>query len=139
MSDAELKPVECSPGLEDRAAFEAWMDQPVAAGDDPAPWLSDAAEAAAWQAWKARSAEIERLRAELAAAQPAQPVATVTECDEPEHGHWYSPNFVRAYSEACAAAAVAAERAACVNICAGFEIEGGKAWQCAHAIRARSG
>ncbi len=44
-----------------RAEFEAWLDRPVAAGDDPAPWIDGLAAEAAWQAWKYRGAEIERL------------------------------------------------------------------------------
>lgn len=51
----------------ERAAFEAWLQEPVAAGEDPAPWLDGLAPEAAWQAWKHRGAEIARLRAELAA------------------------------------------------------------------------
>lgn len=61
MTTTELGP------LPERAAFEAWLQEPVAAGEDPAPWLDGLAPEAAWQAWKHRGAEIARLRAELAA------------------------------------------------------------------------
>jgi hypothetical protein len=50
----------------ERAAFEAWMRQPVAAGEDPAPWVDGLAAEAAWQAWKRRGAEVALLRAALA-------------------------------------------------------------------------
>ena len=52
------RPVRLDP---ERAAFEAWMSEPVAAGEDPAPWIDGLAAEAAWQAWKHRGTEIDRL------------------------------------------------------------------------------
>jgi hypothetical protein len=40
----------------ERAEFDKWLAQPVAAGEDPAPWIDGLAVDAAWQAWKARGA-----------------------------------------------------------------------------------
>lgn len=45
--------------------FEAWMDEPVQDGNDPAPWIDGLAREAAFQAWQARDAEIAELQAEL--------------------------------------------------------------------------
>ena len=53
------QPVRLDP---ERAAFNSWMDSPVAFGEAPEPWISDLAAEAAWQAWKHRSAQIEALR-----------------------------------------------------------------------------
>jgi hypothetical protein len=40
----------------ERDEFDKWLALPVAAGDDPAPWVDSLACDAAWQAWQARAA-----------------------------------------------------------------------------------
>lgn len=66
------QPVRLDP---ERAAFNAWMDSPVAPGEAPEPWISDLAAEAAWQAWKHRGAEVAQLRAALAATAQADDFA----------------------------------------------------------------
>jgi ribA/ribD-fused uncharacterized protein len=63
----------------EREEFDKWLALPVAAGDDPAPWIDSLACDAAWQAWQARAA--------LAAhdAEPwAAPVEPTVEPAQPE-------------------------------------------------------
>jgi hypothetical protein len=42
--------------VDERQAFEKWINAPVSAEEDPAAWLAGYATEAAWQAWKARAA-----------------------------------------------------------------------------------
>jgi hypothetical protein len=53
---------------DERKAFEAWIQAPVSADEDPGAWLAGYATEAAWQAWK------ERARLAAVALHPAPPL-----------------------------------------------------------------
>jgi hypothetical protein len=76
---------------DERKAFEAWIQAPVCADEDPGAWLAGYATEAAWQAWKARA-----LQAQALAPRQIPPPKMTIAGEGPDRGHWWSEDQVRA-------------------------------------------